>query len=63
MNISIIENEEQYIAYLNRMKEIFHAKEGTPESDELDLLANVLEKYEEKHYKIDAPDFTKADFN
>lgn len=60
MEISIIKNEEQYRAYLDRMNEIFHAKEGTPESDELDMLALVLEKYEEEHYPIDAPDPIEA---
>jgi len=60
MEISIIKNEEQYQAYLNRMNEIFHAEEGTPESDELDMLALVLEKYEEEHYPIDAPDPIEA---
>ena len=60
MEISIIKNEEQYQAYLNRMNEIFHADEGTPESDELDMLALVLEKYEDEHYPIDAPDPIEA---
>lgn len=56
MEISIIKNENQYRAYLDRMNEIFHAEEGTPESEELDLLALVLEKYEDEYYPIDAPD-------
>ncbi|MEA1785158.1 helix-turn-helix domain-containing protein [Arenibacter sp. GZD96] len=55
MEISIIKNEEQYKKYLSRMNAIFHAEEGSPESEELDLLALVLEKYEEEHYPIDAP--------
>jgi len=38
----------------------FHAKEGTSESEELDLLALVLEKYEEEHYPIEAPDPIEA---
>lgn len=53
MKVSIIKNQEQYKAYLNRMNEIFHAEEGTPESEELDLLALVLEKYEDQHYPMD----------
>lgn len=60
MKISIIKNKKQYRAYLNRMNEIFHAREGTPESEELDLLALVLEKYEDEHYPIDAPDPIEA---
>jgi HTH-type transcriptional regulator/antitoxin HigA len=60
MGIKIIKNEEQYKTYLNRMNEIFHAEEGTPEGEELDLLALVLEKYEDEHYPIDAPDPIEA---
>ena len=60
MEISIIKNEKQYKAYLDRMKVIFHAEEGTPEGEELDLLALILEKYEDEHYPIDAPDPIEA---
>ncbi len=60
MGIKIIKNEEQYKTYLNRMNEIFHAEEGTPEGEELDLLALVLEKYEDEHYPIDSPDPIEA---
>ena len=55
MEIKTIKSEEQYKKYLSRMNAIFHAEEGSPESEELDLLALVLEKYEEEHYPIDAP--------
>jgi len=60
MEISIIKSEEKYRAYLSRMNEIFHAEEGTSEGEELDLLALVLEKYEEEHYPIEAPDPIEA---
>ena len=60
MGISIIKNENQYRTYLDRMNEIFHAEEGSPESEELDLLALVLEKYEDEHYPIEAPDPIEA---
>lgn len=60
MEISIIKDEEQYRGYLSRMNEIFHAEEGTPEGKELDLLALILEKYEEDHYPIEAPDPVEA---
>ena len=55
MEVKIIKTKRQYKAYLERMKEVFDAKEGTPESDELDLLALVLEKYEEDNFKIQEP--------
>ncbi len=60
MDISIIKNEKQYQTYLKRMHEIFDAKNGTPEGDELDLLALVIEKYEDEHYPIEDPDPIKV---
>jgi HTH-type transcriptional regulator/antitoxin HigA len=56
MEIKIIKTEEQYKIYLKRMREIFNAEEGSPESDELDMLALVLDKYEEEYYPIPEPD-------
>jgi len=55
MDIKIIKSKRQYQEYLNRMKEIFDAKKGTQESDELDMLALVLEKYEEEKFPIEEP--------
>ncbi|SFZ94887.1 HTH-type transcriptional regulator / antitoxin HigA [Flaviramulus basaltis] len=60
MEITIIKSKNQYNAYLKRMHEIFDAKNGTPEGDELDLLALVIEKYEDEHYPIEAPDPIKV---
>jgi HTH-type transcriptional regulator/antitoxin HigA len=33
-----------------------HANPNTPEGDELDILATLLDAYESKHFAIDAPD-------
>ena len=44
--------EEEYILGLIRMEEIFQAKPGTPEADELDALAIKIREYDEKHYPI-----------
>jgi len=55
MKIGIIKTEAQYENYLNRMEQIFDAKEGTKEFEELDLLALVLEKYEEEKFSIPKP--------
>jgi HTH-type transcriptional regulator/antitoxin HigA len=60
MKIEIIKTKEQYNKYLKRMREIFDAKKGTPESEELDLLALVLEKYEEEKFHIPNPDPIEA---
>ena len=50
IKITIIKNEKQYHQYLARIEEIFDAKPGTPESDELELLTLLVEKYEEEKY-------------
>ena len=55
MEIKLIKSKKQYKQYLKRLNEIFDAKEGTPESDEFDLLALVIEKYEDEHYSIEEP--------
>jgi HTH-type transcriptional regulator/antitoxin HigA len=55
MEIKIIKSKKQYHTYLERMNEIFDAKKGTLEYDELDLLALVLEKYEEDKFPIKEP--------
>ena len=48
----IIKDEPTYNAALKRVKEIFFAKEGTPECDELELLSILIEEYENKLYKL-----------
>lgn len=52
----IIKNDEEYEAMLARIEEIFHAETGTPEYDEMELLVNLVEKYEDEKYPIEAPD-------
>lgn len=61
MEIKIIKSEKQYKTYLNRMKEIFNSEKGTPEYEELDLLALVLERYEEETFPI-KEEFTNLNF-
>ena len=50
-----IRTEEEYQAALARIREIFHAEEGTPEGDELENLVDSIEPYEDEHYPIDPP--------
>ncbi|MEO6151444.1 MAG: helix-turn-helix domain-containing protein [Mucilaginibacter sp.] len=52
----ILKTEEEYKALLERVIEIFHAEEGTPESDELDILLLLVKDYEDRHYVIPDPD-------
>ncbi|MFO7843216.1 MAG: transcriptional regulator [Bacteroidales bacterium] len=60
MNIKPIKTEKDYQAALNRLEEIFDAPEGTPESDELDVLGILVDEYEKEHYPIESPDPIEA---
>lgn len=60
MNIRIIKSEENYQKALKRLEEIFDAIPDTPEGDEAELLSILIEKYEDEHYPIDAPDPLEA---
>lgn len=55
MDVKLIKSVKQHKEYLLRFSVLFDAKEGTPESDEADLLALVIEKYEDKHFPIPEP--------
>ena len=52
----IIKSEEEYNTALNRIEEIFDAKPGTPEFDEMELLVRLVEIYEDEKYPISVPD-------
>ncbi len=54
-NVRPIRTEEDYDAALARLDEIFHAEESTPEGEELEVLADLIEHYEDKHYPMDFP--------
>lgn len=54
-NVNPIRTEEDYDAALNRLSEIFQAEIGTPEGDERDVLVDLIECYEHKHYPIGPP--------
>ncbi|MBP5443363.1 MAG: helix-turn-helix domain-containing protein [Treponema sp.] len=56
----LIKTEEEYANALERIEQLFDAKEGTPEADELELLSTLVELYEEEHFPIDAPDPVSA---
>jgi len=55
MKLHLLKNSEDYEDALNRLEELWDAKEGTDEFNELELLGLIIEKYEEEHHKIDAP--------
>src|SRR4051812_43401533 len=60
MEIKLIKTEKDYQKALKRLELIFDAKPNTKEGDELDLLGFLIEKYEDEHYPIDAPDPIEA---
>jgi HTH-type transcriptional regulator/antitoxin HigA len=55
MKLHLLKNQIDYETALDRIEELWDAKEGTDEFSELELLGVLIEKYEEQHHKIDAP--------
>ena len=60
MNIKPIHNEQDYQKALARIEEIFDAKPGTKEGDELEILGILVENYEKQHFPIEAPNPLEA---
>lgn len=58
--IKPIASKKDYTAALKRLDEIFDAKAGTKDSDELEVLGVLIEKYEKKHFPIGYPDPIEA---
>jgi len=56
MNIKPIRTEVGYEAACKRIDEIFQAEPGTPEDDELEVLATLVDKYEEEQFPSGMPD-------
>ncbi|HXB13945.1 MAG TPA: transcriptional regulator [Bacteroidia bacterium] len=56
----VIKTEKDYEKILERFYEVFHAKAGTKESDEADLLALLIGDYENRHFVMDAPNPIEA---
>lgn len=59
-NLRLIKTKDDYKAALQRFELIFDATIGTPESDEADILALLIDEYEKKYYPIEAPDPIEA---
>jgi HTH-type transcriptional regulator/antitoxin HigA len=60
MEIKVIKTEDDYNSALKRLEEIFDAPVNSPDGDEAELLTVLIEKYEEEHYPIEAPDPIEA---
>jgi HTH-type transcriptional regulator/antitoxin HigA len=60
MDIKILKTEAEYDAALERIDALMNAAPGSSEEEELELLAILVEKYEEEHYPIELPDPVEA---
>ena len=56
MKIKPIRNESDYQKALKRLEVIFDAKIGTETGDELEILAIVIDNYENENFPIGMPD-------
>ncbi|MES2588690.1 MAG: helix-turn-helix domain-containing protein [Bacteroidota bacterium] len=60
MNIKVIKTEKDYNQALKRLENIFDAKIGSSEGDELEILSILIEQYENTHFPVDLPDPIEA---
>jgi HTH-type transcriptional regulator / antitoxin HigA len=58
--IKPIRTEADYEAMLLRIESLMDAEAGTPEADELEVLAMLVELYEEEHFPMSWPDPIEA---
>ena len=59
-HLKLIKTEEEYKIALKRLEIIFDAEPGSKYGDELELLALLIEEYENKYYPIVPPDPIEA---
>jgi HTH-type transcriptional regulator / antitoxin HigA len=52
MDIRPIRNDEDHVAALREIERLWGAAAGTDDGDKLDILATLVEKYEENHWPI-----------
>lgn len=55
MKLKKLVTKRDYETALARFEIVFQAKNGTPQSDEADVLALLISDYENRHFVIDAP--------
>ena len=61
MDIRPIRNDEGHRAALLEIERLWNAAEGSEESDKLDILATLVERYEEQRWPVDQPDWDPVD--
>jgi HTH-type transcriptional regulator/antitoxin HigA len=55
-----IRSKRDYESALKEVERLWGAKSGTRDGDRLDVLATLVDAYEEEHYPIDPPDPIEA---
>lgn len=55
MMVKPIRNEGDYQANLARLEDLIDATPGTPEGDELEILATLIERYEDERFPVALP--------
>ena len=58
MDIKTIRDERDHENALRRVEELWDSPEGSTQSDELGILATLIDAYESEHHPIAAPAFT-----
>lgn len=56
MKVKVLKTESEYNIAMARLEEIFAAKKNTPEGNELEVLAVLIDKYEKEKFAIECPD-------
>ena len=56
MEIEPIRTQRDYKAALTEIERVFEAKPGTPDGDRREVLATLVEAYEERHHPVPPPD-------
>lgn len=59
INLKPIRTEADYEAALARVDEIFEAEHGSLEGRELDVLVDLVEFYESKHFPMESSNITE----
>jgi HTH-type transcriptional regulator / antitoxin HigA len=58
--LKVLRSESAYKAALERFEKLLNARKGSPGYDERDVLAVLIERYEDEHHRIDPPDPREA---
>jgi len=56
MDIKPIKSERDYRRALKALDRLMGAEPNTPQGDALDVLATLVDKWEQEHFPIEAPD-------